>query len=72
MHPDLTVQGITTAIDGPLLFLRRNIGAGLNEAVEVLSSTAPVRTTFLGLPMLASGPPPDFVAPRRARGGQKP
>jgi len=41
MRPDLTVQGTVTAIDGPLLFLRRNVEVGLNEAVEILSPDQP-------------------------------
>jgi V/A-type H+/Na+-transporting ATPase subunit B len=40
MRPDLFVQGTATAIDGPLLFLRRNVEVGLNEAVEILSPDA--------------------------------
>ena len=35
MRPELTVQGTATAIEGPLLFLRRNVEVGLNEAVEI-------------------------------------
>lgn len=35
-------------------------------AAETLALVHPVRTTFLGLPMLSSGPPPDPVAPGRA------
>jgi V/A-type H+-transporting ATPase subunit B len=35
MRPDLSVQGTATALEGPLLFLKRNVEAGLNEAVEV-------------------------------------
>jgi V/A-type H+/Na+-transporting ATPase subunit B len=35
MRPDLYAQGTATAIEGPLLFLKRNVEAGLNEAVEV-------------------------------------
>ncbi len=41
MRPELSVQGTATAIDGPLLFLRRNIEVGLNEAVEILSPDRP-------------------------------
>ncbi|HYA06865.1 MAG TPA: V-type ATP synthase subunit B [Xanthobacteraceae bacterium] len=41
MRPELLVQGTATAIEGPLLFLRRNVEAGLNEAVEILSESAP-------------------------------
>jgi V/A-type H+-transporting ATPase subunit B len=36
MRPELTAQGTATAIEGPLLFLVRNVDVGLNEAVEVL------------------------------------
>ena len=35
MRPELTVHGTATAIEGPLLFLRRNVEVGLNEAVEI-------------------------------------
>ncbi len=41
MRPELLVQGTATAIEGPLLFLRRNVEAGLNEAVEILSESEP-------------------------------
>ena len=41
MRPELSVQGTATAIEGPLLFLRRNVEAGLNEAVEILSESQP-------------------------------
>ena len=41
MRPELSVQGTATAIDGPLMFLRRNIEVGLNEAVEILSPDQP-------------------------------
>lgn len=36
MWADLSVQGTATRIDGPLLFLRRNVEVTLGEAVEVL------------------------------------
>jgi len=36
MRADLYSVGTTTRIDGPLLFLRRNINVGLNEAVVVV------------------------------------
>jgi V/A-type H+/Na+-transporting ATPase subunit B len=36
MRPELTAQGTATAIEGPLLFLQRNVEVGLNEAVEIL------------------------------------
>ncbi len=35
MRPELSVQGTATAIEGPLLFLKRNVEVGLNEAVEI-------------------------------------
>jgi V/A-type H+-transporting ATPase subunit B len=41
MRPDLTVRGTATAIEGPLLFLRRNVEVGLNEAVEIRSEGLP-------------------------------
>ncbi len=43
MRADLTVSGATTRIDGPLLFLRRTVNVGLNEAVEVLDETGKAR-----------------------------
>ena len=43
MRPELSTQGTATAIDGPLLFLRRNVDVGLNEAVHVMSAGAPPR-----------------------------
>lgn len=36
MRADLTVAGAATRIEGPLLFLRRTLDVGLNEAVEVI------------------------------------
>lgn len=33
---DVSSTGTTTRIEGPLLFLRRNVNVGLNDAVEVL------------------------------------
>jgi V/A-type H+-transporting ATPase subunit B len=36
MRPELSVTGTATAIEGPLLFLKRNVEVGLNEAVEIL------------------------------------
>jgi len=41
MRPELTVHGTATAVEGPLLFLRRNVEVGLNEAVEVHSPGLP-------------------------------
>ena len=41
MRPELSVTGTATAIEGPLLFLRRNVEAGLNEAVEILGEGKP-------------------------------
>jgi V/A-type H+-transporting ATPase subunit B len=41
MRPELSTHGTATAIEGPLLFLRRNVEVGLNEAVEILSEDLP-------------------------------
>ncbi len=41
MRPDLSVYGTATAIEGPLLFLRRNVEVCLNEAVEIHSEGLP-------------------------------
>jgi len=41
MRPELSAQGTATAIEGPLLFLRRNVEVGINEAVEVLGENEP-------------------------------
>ena len=38
MRADLSVTGTATRIEGPLLFLRRTLDVGLNEAVEVIGS----------------------------------
>jgi V/A-type H+-transporting ATPase subunit B len=38
MPARLVVEGAATRLDGPLLFLRRTVEAGLNDAVEVLGS----------------------------------
>jgi V/A-type H+-transporting ATPase subunit B len=43
MRPDLTAQGTATAVEGPLLFLKRNVEVGLNEAVEVIDETGRAR-----------------------------
>lgn len=43
MRPDISAQGIATAVEGPLLFLRRTLEVGLNEAVEVTVSNGPPR-----------------------------
>ena len=43
MQPELSVHGQATAIDGPLLFLKRNVDVGLNEAVEVVDETGATR-----------------------------
>ena len=36
MYADLSVEGTATSIEGPLLFMRRNVNVGLNEAVDVI------------------------------------
>jgi V/A-type H+-transporting ATPase subunit B len=38
MLVDIRTQGTATRIEGPLLFLRRNINIGLNDAVEVIDA----------------------------------
>jgi V/A-type H+-transporting ATPase subunit B len=43
MWADLTLHGTATRIDGPLLFLRRNVEVGLGEAVDVLVDDEPPR-----------------------------
>ena len=43
MLADVRTQGTATRIEGPLLFLQRNINVGLNEAVEVLDTQGHAR-----------------------------
>jgi V/A-type H+-transporting ATPase subunit B len=43
MLAELTVRGTAQRIDGPLLFLKRNLEVGLGEAVEVLIEDGPPR-----------------------------
>lgn len=43
MRPDVFSTGTATRIEGPLLFLKRTVDAGLNEAVEVEDSEGNVR-----------------------------
>jgi V/A-type H+-transporting ATPase subunit B len=38
MRAELSVSGMATRVEGPLLFLRRNIEVGLNESVEVFGA----------------------------------
>ncbi len=38
MQAELSVAGVATRIEGPLLFLRRDVRVGLNESVEVFGS----------------------------------
>ena len=44
MRAELTTQGTAARIDGPLLFLKRNVEVTLGEAVDVLISDEPPRT----------------------------
>ena len=44
MRAELTTQGTATRIDGPLLFLERNVEVALGEAVDVLIGDEPPRT----------------------------
>jgi V/A-type H+-transporting ATPase subunit B len=43
MHDRLIVEGAATALDGPLLFLKRTVEVGLNEAVEVTGADGRAR-----------------------------
>jgi V/A-type H+-transporting ATPase subunit B len=43
MQPELSVTGAATRIEGPLIFLRRTLNVGLNEAVEVIGSDGRAR-----------------------------
>jgi V/A-type H+-transporting ATPase subunit B len=43
MLADLESRGTATRIEGPLLFLKRNVNVGLNEAVEVIDPTGRAR-----------------------------
>jgi V/A-type H+-transporting ATPase subunit B len=43
MRADLSVTGAATRIEGPLLFLRRTLNVGLNEAVEVIGDDGRAR-----------------------------
>ena len=43
MRAELTTRGAATRIDGPLLFLRRNVEVTLGEAVDVLIGDEPPR-----------------------------
>ena len=48
MAAELSVHGSATRIDGPLLFLRRNLEVGLGEAVEVLLDDEPLAPARVG------------------------
>ena len=43
MHTRLVVDGAATRLDGPLLYLRRTVEVGLNEAVEVTGADGRAR-----------------------------
>jgi V/A-type H+-transporting ATPase subunit B len=43
MRADVYATGTATRIEGPLLFIRRTVNAGLNEAVEVVDTEGRVR-----------------------------
>jgi V/A-type H+/Na+-transporting ATPase subunit B len=43
MQPRVTVHDAAVKLDGPLLFLRRTLEVGLNEAVEVIDRTGQAR-----------------------------
>jgi V/A-type H+-transporting ATPase subunit B len=43
VHPRLVVDNAAARLEGPLLFLRRTLDVGLNEAVEVTGSDGAAR-----------------------------
>ena len=43
MRAELKVEGIAQRVEGPLLFLRRTVNVGLNEAVQVIGSDGVTR-----------------------------
>ena len=43
MRADVFADGVATRIEGPLLFLRRTVNVGLNEAVEVIGDDGSAR-----------------------------
>ena len=43
MKADVYADGVATRLEGPLLFLKRTVNAGLNEAVEVEDGKGNVR-----------------------------
>jgi V/A-type H+-transporting ATPase subunit B len=40
MRADIFADGVSTRLEGPLLFLRRTVNVGLNEAVEVIGASS--------------------------------
>jgi V/A-type H+-transporting ATPase subunit B len=43
MRADIFADGVSTRLEGPLLFLRRTVNVGLNEAVEVIGGDGQLR-----------------------------
>jgi len=43
MRPDVYADAVATRIEGPLLFLKRTVNVGLNEAVEVIDAQGNTR-----------------------------
>ena len=43
MKADIYADGAATRLEGPLLFLKRTVNVGLNEAVEVEDVQRPLR-----------------------------
>ena len=43
MRPRIYVEGAATRLEGPLLFLRRTLDVGLNDAVEIETDYGPPR-----------------------------
>ena len=43
MRADVYADSVATRIEGPLLFLKRTVNVGLNEAVEVIDARGATR-----------------------------
>jgi V/A-type H+-transporting ATPase subunit B len=47
MHADVFALGAATRIEGPLLFLKRTVNVGLNQAVEIEYGQGPARLGYI-------------------------
>ncbi len=47
MHPEIYARGAARRIEGPLLFLKRTVNAGLNEAVEIDDGQGQTRLGYI-------------------------